>query len=204
VRCDWRPPGIVFGTPNDLLKHHIEIRGLGVLNIRELFGVTSVRDRTRIDVVVHLVDWDERAEYDRLGLENKHHVILGTPVRELTVPVRPGRDMGSILEIAARNELFRQGGGHSAEKFLDRLENQLIRPAIEDERGGHSSGRPEAAESLAGEPAPRPLGGQPATPARPPQPAPGARVTWSRLSDRTQSNESSAWIPAVRPKPEDE
>jgi HPr kinase/phosphorylase len=189
VRCDWRPPGIVYGTPNSLLRHHIEIRGLGVLNIRELFGVTSVCERARIDVVMHLVDWDEDAEYDRLGLETKYHTILGTQVRELTVPVRPGRDMGSILEIAARNELLRRGGGHSARDFLGRLEHQLIRPAIEEERGPDSGPPPPTASS----PAHVPVGAYP----------PG-RPTWTRLSDRTQSNESSAWIPAVRPKPEDE
>jgi HPr kinase/phosphorylase len=182
VRCDWRPPGIVYGTPNSLLRHHIEIRGLGVLNIRELFGVTSVCERARIDVVMQLVDWDEDAEYDRLGLETKHHSILGTLVRELTVPVRPGRDMGSILEIAARNELLRRGGGNTPSDFLGKLEHQLLRPAIEEERGP-DSGPPPATMNAA----------------VPPRPA-----TWTRLSDRTQSNESSAWIPAVRQKPEDE
>ena len=187
VRCEWRPPGVIFGAANDLLRHHIEIRGLGVLNIKELFGVTSVLERTRIDVVIRLVEWDEDAEYDRLGVEDKHHVILATQVRELTVPVRPGRDMGSILEIAARNELLRRGGGHSAKDFLGRLEQQLIRPAIEKESEGLYVG-------------PEPTG---APHAAQPSGAPD-RPTWSRVSDRTQSNESSAWIPAVRPKAEDE
>ena len=59
VRCDWRPPGMVFGAPADLLRHHIEVRGLGVLNIKDLFGVTSVRERKRIDVVVRLVEWSD-------------------------------------------------------------------------------------------------------------------------------------------------
>jgi HPr kinase/phosphorylase len=180
VRCDWRPPGHVFGTPNRLLKHHIEIRGLGVLNIRELFGVTSVCDRARIDCVVRLVDWDESAEYDRLGLENKQHVILGTHLRELTVPVRPGRDMGSILEIAARNELLRRGGIQTAQDFLGKLEGQLLRPAVEE--------GPLQEEVVAAAQAP--------VPTDPP--------TWSRLADRGHQNESSAWIPAVRPKREGE
>ncbi|HWL87588.1 MAG TPA: HPr(Ser) kinase/phosphatase, partial [Polyangiaceae bacterium] len=126
VLCDWRPPGMVFGAPADLLRHHIEVRGLGVLNVQALFGVTSVRERKRIDVVVRLADWDERVEYDRLGLEEKFFPILGTPIRELTVPVRPGRDMGSILEIAARNELLRRAGTDSSREFKDRLEQQLV------------------------------------------------------------------------------
>ncbi len=219
VRCDWRPPGLIFGAPNSLLRHHIEIRGLGVLNIRELFGVTSVCERTRIDVVMRLVDWDEDAEYDRLGLETKHHAILGVQIRELTVPVRPGRDMGSILEIAARNELLRRGGRHTAQDFLGRLEQHLLHPAIEE--GGAAaddlsspdpfpdSVPPPTSSSVPGYlgDSPRPPipriepgspGGHPATP-----PPPG-RPTWTRLSDRTQSSESSAWIPAVRRKPEEE
>ena len=81
---------MVFGRPAELLRHHIEIRGLGVLDIRELFGVTAVRERKRLDLVVHLCEWDEREEFDRLGVEDRHHTILDTPVRELRVPVRSG------------------------------------------------------------------------------------------------------------------
>src|SRR6185295_18355132 len=99
---------------------------LGVLNIKALFGVTSVRERKRIDVVVRLTEWDEHAEYDRLGLDEKFFEILGSPIRELTVPVRPGRDMGAILEIAARNELLRKAGTNSPLEFMDRLEQQLV------------------------------------------------------------------------------
>ncbi len=105
VRCDWRPPGMVFGQPAELLRHHIEIRGLGVLDIRELFGVTAVRERKRIDLVVRLCEWNDKEEFDRLGVEEHFHSILGTPIRELRVPVRPGRDMGSIIEMAARNRV---------------------------------------------------------------------------------------------------
>jgi HPr kinase/phosphorylase len=105
VRCDWRPPGMIFGQPAELLRHHIEIRGLGVLDLRQLFGITAVRDRKRIDLVVRLCEWKEEEEFDRLGLEERYHAILGTPIRELRVPVRPGRNMGSIIEMAARNEM---------------------------------------------------------------------------------------------------
>jgi HPr kinase/phosphorylase len=126
VKCDWRPPGMVFGAPEDLLKHHIEIRGLGVLNIKAMFGVTSINERKRIDLVVRLLDWSERETFDRLGLEDRYHHILGTPIRELVVPVRPGRDMGTILEIAARNELLRRAGSHAAKEFMARLEGELV------------------------------------------------------------------------------
>jgi HPr kinase/phosphorylase len=103
--------------------------------VKALFGVTSVRDRKSIDIVVRLVEWDDSAEYDRLGIEDAFHAILDTPIRELTVPVRPGRDMGSILEVAARNELLRRTGRHAAREFMGRLEQQLVRaepPAAAD------------------------------------------------------------------------
>jgi HPr kinase/phosphorylase len=187
VRCDWRPPGMVFGQPADLLRHHIEIRGLGVLNIKELFGVTSVRERKRVDIVVHLVEWDDAEEYDRLGVEKRFHAILGTPIRDLKVPVRPGRDMGSILEMAARNELLRRAGTDSAQEFMDRVEGNLIaRPAVELNNESLAPGAVDAVE-------------------RPPAEIriPSDRPTWTSLqAERANMTESSAWIPAVRPKPE--
>ncbi len=186
VKCEWRPPGIVFGAPADLLRHHIEVRGLGVLNIKALFGVTSVREKKRIDVVVRLDEWEADAEYDRLGLDEKFHTILGTPIRELIVPVRSGRDMGTILEIAARNELLRKAGTNSSLEFMGRLEQQLVTRAAVDRHAD-----PDA------------LFASPVKAVVPPPPessvpAESARVSW------TGSNESSAWIPAVRPKGNDE
>jgi HPr kinase/phosphorylase len=126
VECDYRPPGMVFGQPADLLRYHIEVRGLGILNIKDLFGVTSVRERKRIDIVVRLVEWSADAEYDRMGVDDHYHEILGVEICELTIPVRPGRDMGSILEIAARNQLLRDAGLHGARAFFGRLEGTLM------------------------------------------------------------------------------
>jgi HPr kinase/phosphorylase len=191
VRCDWRPPGMVFGQPADLLRHHIEIRGLGVLNIKDLFGVTSVRERKRIDVVVHLAEWNDREEYDRLGLEQRFHAVLGVPVRELKVPVRPGRDMGSILEMAARNELLRRAGKNTSVEFVSKLEGRLVvAPAVERENP----------ESIAAPPA------EVERESEMPPKIPSDRPTWSQLvaSERSSLTESSAWIPAVRPKRGDE
>jgi HPr kinase/phosphorylase len=185
VRCDWRPPGMVFGQPAELLRHHIEIRGLGVLDIRELFGITAVRERKRIDLVVRLCEWNEREEFDRLGVEERFHAILGTPIRELRVPVRPGRDMGSIIEMAARNELLRRDGRHTAHEFLERIETHLVtRPALEQE--------PESLAAPAVHPPP-----DMQVPSRGPS-------SWSTLMPAASGTESSAWIPAVRRKDGDE
>ena len=172
VRCDWRPPGMVFGRPADLLRHHIEIRGLGVLDIRELFGITAVGERKQIDLCVRLCEWNDKEEFDRLGVEERFHAILGTPIRELSVPVRPGRDMGSIIELAARNELLRRDGRHTASEFLERIEGHLLmRPAIEREPDSFLSNAPAV-------PSARPPG-------------------WSSLPPQASGTESSAWIPAA-------
>jgi HPr kinase/phosphorylase len=206
VKCDWRPPGMVFGGPADLLRHHIEVRGLGVLNIKDLFGVTSVSERKRIDVVIRLAEWNDKDDYDRLGVEEKHHTILGQPIRMLTVPVRPGRDMGSILEIAARNELLRRAGNDTPRLFLERIEAHLGQPgaplAIEPE----SIAMPliDAVKSGARSTS-QATGNESSFPRQP-----GADTTWTSASgsstrgDRSSATESSAWIPAVRRTPEDD
>jgi HPr kinase/phosphorylase len=126
VRCDWRPPGMVFGAPPELLRHHIEVRGLGVLNLKNLLGVACIRERKRIDLVIRLLEWSEEIEYDRMGLDENVHEILGVKLRELRLPVRPGRSMASIVEVAARNELVRATGVNGAQDFFDRLHQRLM------------------------------------------------------------------------------
>ena len=170
VLCDWHPPGEVFGRAAELLRNHVEVRGLGILDLKALLGVASTVSRKRIDVVVQLVEWKSDSDYDRLGLEERTFEILGTPVRELAVPVRPGRDMGTIVELAARSELLRRSGTHSARDFLGRLEKQLVtRAAVEADLPRTS----------------------PPPPMREAQPEP--------TYDRSGVNESSAWIPVYRP-----
>ncbi len=127
VEFDYRPPGMVFGEPAALLKYHIEVRGLGILNIKDLYGVTAVRDRKRLDLIVKLELWREDVEYDRIGVEDSHSAVLGVPVREVVLPVRPGRNMSSIIEIAARNELLRREGHHSARAFVEQVEAGIER-----------------------------------------------------------------------------
>lgn len=117
----------VYGFGNNLLQHHIEIRGLGILNIREMFGVTSIRDKKRIDLVVELVAWSEDEEFDRLGLDERRFPILDVELPLLTVPVRSGRAMGAIIEVAARNQLLRAMGVHSAREMQERLDQELGR-----------------------------------------------------------------------------
>ncbi|MDC0677935.1 HPr(Ser) kinase/phosphatase [Sorangium atrum] len=165
VECDYRPPGMVFGAPAELLRYHLEVRGLGILNVKDLFGVTSIRERKRIDVVVKLVEWSKDTEYDRLGLDERYHTILGVKIRELVIPVRPGRDMASILEVAARNELLKNAGFHAAREFFGNVEGELLR-----ERSPEESSIPPPAR-LAEEGASR--SAAPPGPPRPPPPGRG-------------------------------
>jgi HPr kinase/phosphorylase len=141
IECDYRPPGMVFGQPAALLRHHIEVRGLGILNIKDLFGVTAIRERKRLDLVVELEQGDR--DYDRLGLEDESRDILGVAVRKVTLPVRPGRNMSSIIEIAARNELLRQAGHHPARDLVNRLERTL---EVSGAPPSHELGRPPSGQ----------------------------------------------------------
>jgi len=145
VDCDYRPPGIVFGSAAELLRHHLEVRGLGILNVKDLFGVTAIRERKRIDVVVRLVEWSKDTEYDRLGIDDRYHEILGVKIRELVIPVRPGRDMASILEVAARNELLKNAGHHAAREFFGNIEGTLLNHSESSVPEAPRSGAPHKA-----------------------------------------------------------
>jgi HPr kinase/phosphorylase len=159
VDCHHRAPGMVFGAPASLLRHHLEVRGLGILNVKDLFGVTAIRDQKRVDIVVRLIESPLEGDYDRLGLEQRHYRILGVEVPEVLIPVRAGRDIASILEIAARNELLKLAGHHPAREFFGNLESTLLGATIT--RGplssslrsdGSDSGRPTIGGAHRGKP----------------------------------------------------
>jgi len=119
------PGDQLLASPAPLLKHHLEIRGIGILNIRDLFGATSVWDEAVLDLVVQLQPWDDDQPYDRLGLDPLVEEVLGVDIPKLQIPVRPGRDMAVILEVAARNELMKEAGTHAARDFARRLSKEL-------------------------------------------------------------------------------
>jgi HPr kinase/phosphorylase len=120
-----KSPEAVFGAGSEIIKHHMEIRGLGIINIKDLFGVAAIRDRKKIEIVMELVEWDPSVEYDRLGVEDKKYRILDVEVPMLVVPVRPGRNMTTIIEVAARNHLLKLQGHHSAREFQERLNRAI-------------------------------------------------------------------------------
>ncbi|HET6440480.1 MAG TPA: HPr(Ser) kinase/phosphatase [Anaeromyxobacter sp.] len=120
-----RTPDSVVGAGSEIIRHHMEIRGLGIINIKDLFGVASIRDRKKIEIVLELVEWDPSVEYDRLGVEDRKFRILDVEIPMLIVPVRPGRNMTTIVEVAARNHLLKEQGHHSAREFQDRLNRAI-------------------------------------------------------------------------------
>ena len=116
-----RRAGDVYGHGNDLIQHHMEIRGLGILNIKDLFGVAAVRDRKKIELIIEFVEWTNSADYDRLGLDEKLMPLVGVEAPLAVVPVRPGRNMTTIVEVAARNHLLKLRGHHSAQEFAEKV-----------------------------------------------------------------------------------
>ena len=120
----------VYGAGNPIIKHHMEIRGLGIINIKDLFGIAAVRDRKKIELVMELVEWDPSQEYDRLGLEEQMFGIVGVELPMAVVPVRPGRNMTTIIEVAARNHLLKLQGHHSAKEFAERLNRAIAEGAM--------------------------------------------------------------------------
>lgn len=116
---------LLVGKASDIIRHHMEVRGLGIINVKDLFGVSAVRDQKRIELVVVLEEWVEHREYDRLGVEEEHHEMLGVRVPKITLPVSPGRNLTTIIEVAARNHLLKQQGHHSAIEFQKRLSEEI-------------------------------------------------------------------------------
>jgi HPr kinase/phosphorylase len=119
------------GRGGVLVGHHMEIRGLGIINIKDLFGISSVREAKVIDLVVELHEWDADAEYDRIGVEDVVERLLDVAIPKLRLPVRPGRNIATLIEVAVRNQLLKAQGIHSARAFRDRLHRALLQGATD-------------------------------------------------------------------------
>jgi HPr kinase/phosphorylase len=138
VEVTVRPPDTVWGAATELHQHHMEIRGMGILNITHLFGVAAVRDNKKIEVVVELSEADE-GDYDRLGTELQVWPILSVDVPLVRIPLRPGRNIASLIEVVARNQLLKYRGHDSAREFQEKV-NARIKASI----GGSDEAAPEA------------------------------------------------------------
>ncbi len=109
---------VLLGTGgNRLISHHMEIRGLGIINISQLYGVGAIRDQKEVQLFVELSEWDSSKVYDRLGIEQKYKELLGVKIPVIEIPVRPGRNLPIIIEAAAMNERLKNMGYNSAKDF---------------------------------------------------------------------------------------
>ncbi|MBC2575486.1 HPr(Ser) kinase/phosphatase [Peptostreptococcus canis] len=118
--------GILVGQAPELLRNYLEIRGIGIIDIQSLYGARSVNLSKRIDMVAYLESWDNNNYYDRLGLDRDYEYILGERIEKIVVPVKPGRNIAMVLEVAAMNYRQRQMGKDSAVEFTNRL-NDVIK-----------------------------------------------------------------------------
>ncbi|PKM95131.1 MAG: HPr(Ser) kinase/phosphatase [Firmicutes bacterium HGW-Firmicutes-1] len=124
----------LLGTSPEIIRYLIELRGIGIIDCKTLFGVESVKERHSIDLVIKLEDWDPKKEYDRLGLEQEFTEILGNKVICHTIPIRPGRNLSIIVESAAINHRQKAMGYNAAQELNDRVMGNLQKKALEKEQ----------------------------------------------------------------------
>ncbi len=122
---------ILLGTGSDLLPYHMEVRGLGIIDISRLFGTTAIRQEKRVSMAITLVEWEDSAQYDRTGLGEETMSILDVPVPHVTLPVKPGRSSGALVEIAALNQKLKYMGVHTARMMQERLVVEMARTSPE-------------------------------------------------------------------------
>jgi len=123
----------LVGSAPDITKHFIELRGIGIVDVKTLFGVSNVKDTQNIDLVICLEDWDKEKEYDRLGLEEEYTEYLGNKVVCHNIPIRPGRNLAIICESAAINHRQKKMGYNAAQELYRRVQESLAKRRDEDE-----------------------------------------------------------------------
>jgi HPr kinase/phosphorylase len=121
------PNGALVGRAAEMIRYHMELRGIGIINIKHLFGVSAVRASKSIELVIELERWDPAKKYDRLGLDGETYTILDRPRPFLRLPVASGRNIALLIEIAARNELLKTQGYDAAKEFALKVDEQIAR-----------------------------------------------------------------------------
>ncbi len=126
---------VLIGRGHELSRHHMEIRGVGIVDVRALFGIRATRQQKRLEVVVQLVEWRQHEAYDRTGLETDHADILDVPIRRVTIPLNPGKNITVISEVVAMDHLLRYSGVHAAAAFNSGLKDVMapVREYLEED-----------------------------------------------------------------------
>ena len=123
----------LIGSSPDITRHFIELRGIGIIDVKTLFGVESVKNTQSIDLVIKLEEWDREKEYDRLGLEEEYTEFLGNQVVCHSLPIRPGRNLAVIVEAAAVNHRQKKMGYNAAKELYNRVQNSIMKNAGKQE-----------------------------------------------------------------------
>ncbi|MEX0935651.1 MAG: HPr(Ser) kinase/phosphatase [Gemmatimonadota bacterium] len=125
VMVSQRGNDVLIGRGHDLQQHHMEIRGIGIIDVKTLFGIRAIRQQKRIEVVVQLEEWDDTREYDRTGLDRGEIQVLGVRLPKVIIPLNPGKNITVISEVVAMNHLLQYSGVDSAAEFHRRLQNRM-------------------------------------------------------------------------------
>jgi HPr kinase/phosphorylase len=126
------PNDVLIGSSSGLIRHHMELRGLGIVNVPMLFGVAAVLERHTVEFVIQLTDWDSQQKIDRLGLDEEFEDILGVAVPRVKMPVAMGRDVALLVEIAARNHLLKRRGFNAAREIAAKVHDEIARKSASD------------------------------------------------------------------------
>ena len=121
----------IVGSAPEIIRHFIELRGIGVVDVRRIFGMGSVKLTEKVDIIINLEAWRDNKHYDRLGMDNEYTEILGIKIPSLTVPVKPGRNLAVILEVAAMNNRHKKMGFNAAQELTDRINAHFDQQALE-------------------------------------------------------------------------
>ena len=134
VEVKQRLGGVLYGTGAELIRQHMELRGVGIIDVQKIFGVGSVLDRTRIELVIRLEEWKQTVEYDRVGLSDRTTSVLGVRVPEIVMPVRPGRNLAVLVEVATLNERLKFRGEFTAKEFNQKLISLMAKKSAETKK----------------------------------------------------------------------
>ena len=118
----------IMGTSAEVTRNHMEVRGIGIINMADMFGVRSIRSQKSVELVITLKPWEEVADVERLGMDQEYVKILGVPVPHMTIPVRPGRDLARLIEVAAFHVKLKSAGRNPAKELNDRVLAQMAEP----------------------------------------------------------------------------
>lgn len=120
-----KEPGLVVGRAPELLQQFIEVRGIGIINVVEMFGARAYRHKKRVTLMIELEDWNNEKIYNRIGLSDETTRLFNTDITKITIPVRPGRSIASLIEVAAMNHRLKVMGYNAAEAFTNQLNSYI-------------------------------------------------------------------------------